>query len=283
MKPFVALLVCVLLLAVPELALAADSAGIGLSRRLICYSFSVLGGYVGLLIGFGAALYGLWTMIQGKFGWGLALIGGGALVTMAPPLVASSLSGVQSILNNTQISDTSNARDAYTIMMSMGAYAGGCDAGISVDMSSYAQDLTPSAAGNPVITQNPDGTYTVTGPDGSAFKVTSQADAQAIVDRGRPIGESTECVALTKALTDVGHTSQWTPGMPLAGNDIPVGTPIATFNCGGGSVYCNKSGSSHTGIYMGNGLMLHQWNGQSPIISRVPTNAGSYYVINKKA
>jgi len=132
--------------------------------------------------------------------------------------------------------------------------------------------------------------------------ITSPEAAQAIASGGTSIGVNQECASLTKALTPgIGAASTWTQGNIVQGNmSIPVGAPIATFNftssyatgsgLGYGPVYSpgGTSGSSHTGIYMGQdatGLfILEQWNGQPPRIAHYLWAGGAesgnkYYVI----
>lgn len=279
-----------LMLLLPALGIAED-ASVGLSQRLLCYTFSVMGGTVGMLVGFVVALYGLWTIIQGKMGWGLFLILGGAMVTAAPQLIGASFSGMQGVLEGSGISDDAG-RDVGSIMSSMGSYSNNCDQ-ISVDMSAYVapppgQDPMGYGGGN--YYQNPDGTYSVINPDGTTSKVTNEAQARSLT--GRYYGESTECVALVKEMSNVGHTSTWAPGTKVQGTEMAVGTPIATF-CSDGS-YCNRSGTTHAALYMGQNAdgsirVLEQYNGQPAQIRTVRSgggnggnNADNYYAIAKK-
>jgi hypothetical protein len=143
--------------------------------------------------------------------------------------------------------------------------------------------------------------------DHSTSSIKSRADAEEVVrtHKGTYVGQSIQCASLTKALaTDIpAHTPDWKPGQKVEGNtDIPVGTPIATFNYKGepgtngygpassvGGVY----GKSHTGIYLGqdkDGVqILHQYKAiGEPEIKTIPwkawrgnaDEAGSrYYVI----
>jgi murein DD-endopeptidase MepM/ murein hydrolase activator NlpD len=82
----------------------ANPAGVGLSKRLTCYVFYLIEiSYIGLLLGFCIALYGLWTIIQGNSGWGIGFIIGGAIVTMLPALTTTFLQGTQDVLNQQHI------------------------------------------------------------------------------------------------------------------------------------------------------------------------------------
>jgi hypothetical protein len=68
---------------------------------------------------------------------------------------------------------------------------------------------------------------------------------------GKHVGESTECVALVKALfKNLGAASSWSQGTKVKGNaNIKPGTPIATFGANG--KYLNKAGgSSHAAIFV---------------------------------
>ena len=132
-------LVAVMVLMGPEVW-AAD-AGLNLSRRLICYVYSNFSGTIGLLVGFCIALYGLWMIIQGSLGGGVFLIAGGAVVSQLPGLVASTLSGVQGILKQSEIADKSGA-DVYTEIMSIAAAKDNCDGAFQVDLSAY-ENKTP--------------------------------------------------------------------------------------------------------------------------------------------
>jgi hypothetical protein len=115
-----------------------------------------------------------------------------------------------------------------------------------------------------------------------------------------------QCAQLTHAFdTSLGPASTWQPGEQVQGADIPAGTAVATFNDFGGDGkltygpaghYGGLSGSSHTGIYLGQdqgGLyILNQWNKRSEgasgaIVSTIPwtkhgpEGAGNYYTIRR--
>jgi hypothetical protein len=155
----------------------------------------------------------------------------------------------------------------------------------------------------------PEGGQWCEGNDGDSkyppSKVKSKKDAENIVDdrNGRPYGNG-QCAALTHALApDLPAASAWEPGDLVQGNqDIPVGTPVATFNFQGdpgtngyGPSYSpgGLSGQSHTGIYLGQSIdgmeILDQFPaGNGPRIETIPWNlwnnspneAGSrYYTI----
>ena len=140
--------------------------------------------------------------------------------------------------------------------------------------------------------------------------VKTLADAQKIVadSNGNHLGKNGECASLTHALApDLPPASAWIPGDKVQGNtDIPIGTPIATFNFTdkqGNATYGSTakpggvSGDSHTGIYLGqnkDGIeILHQYQGRKGYtqISNIPwgawgkngTEGGSrYYTIDYK-
>lgn len=119
--------------------------------------------------------------------------------------------------------------------------------------------------------------YTKKNPGGTAGtgKIESLADAQAYA--GQYVCDSSgsnctrngqQCASLTKALSGVGAASTWQRGIQVKGNNIAIGTPIATFNFNGNYGPSNApggiSGGSHTGIYLGQSnagiQILHQWN-----------------------
>ena len=126
------------------------------------------------------------------------------------------------------------------------------------------------------------------GGDYPTSSVTSLAEAQRLVAQaqGQPIGKNSQCASLTHALApELPPASAWKPGEQVQGNaNIPVGTPIATFNFqgqGGTNGYGpafqpgGVSGQSHTGIYLGQdsgGLtILNQYSGSSgPRIDTIP-------------
>jgi hypothetical protein len=83
---------------------------------------------------------------------------------------------------------------------------------------------------------------------------------------GKSIGTG-QCVPLVQQATGVGHTSTWSPGDAVVGNDsLTIGTPIATFDPNGR--YGNHTNhTSHAAIYLGPGeapgsiRVLDQWAG----------------------
>lgn len=85
---------------------------------------------------------------------------------------------------------------------------------------------------------------------------------------GRSVG-SGQCVALVQQAAGVGHTSTWSPGDQVVGNnDLTIGTPIATFDPDGR--YGNHTDhTSHAAIYLGPGevpgsiRVLDQWKGHA--------------------
>lgn len=107
------------MLALP--ALAADAAtgvdGLNLTRQIYCDVKLLVGGNIGLLVGFAAALFGLLQMIQGNTGSGILIIAAGALVTQLPALIEGSLDGVAGVLKGAGITGTDNR----------GFYGPGCD------------------------------------------------------------------------------------------------------------------------------------------------------------
>lgn len=105
---------------------------------------------------------------------------------------------------------------------------------------------------------------------------------------GKVIGESSQCVALVKEVTNVGHTSNWKPGAVIDAYTKP-GTPIATFGADG--KYKNTPGQSHAAIYLGPGStpgsikVLDQWKGQPAHVRDIkpgvgPEGAENFRVIN---
>ena len=247
----------------------AEDPGVGLSQRMLCYTYAVFDGNVGLLVGFCIATFGLWTVIKGSAKAGILLILAGALVPVAPSLVSATLSGAQAAMGG--ISQAK--KDAGTVMQSMGEFKGNCDA-IPVDMSAYEQKLMNT----PGVVKNADGTYTITNTDGST--VTAVNAAQAMDYLGQVVGTG-QCVALLQAADpSIGNTATWKPGAAVVGNaDLQPGTMIALFGCNGGTSYCNQAGndSSHAAIYLGqdangNIQVLDQWAGQPAHIRTIRAN-----------
>lgn len=124
-----------------------------------------------------------------------------------------------------------------------------------------ALDKLPYCEPPQVETPNPQG------KNGS--EINSLSDAQQYVgkyiyDDKSSAKNRTQCASLTKALTDLGRTPTWYKGEQVYGNDLAIGTPIATF-CNGNNYGSGISGCSHTGIYLGQSAagikILHQWNG----------------------
>ena len=118
--------------------------------------------------------------------------------------------------------------------------------------------------------------------------IKSLDDAKALVARqnGHYLGKNFQCASLTKALApEVGSASTWQRGEQVQGNkNIPKGTPIATFDYygnpgtngyGPASSPGGLSGSSHTGIYLGQNdqwlQILHQYsNSGGPKVTTIP-------------
>ena len=113
------------------------------------------------------------------------------------------------------------------------------------------------------------------------------ADAQAAA--GRSYGDG-QCVALTKAMSPgTPSAATWTRGALVQGNgDIPVGTPIATFNYSSGEGSTGYGppdhpggwyGVSHTGIYLGQdskGIwILDQFKGSASRVHQITWDQGS--------
>jgi len=141
---------------------------------------------------------------------------------------------------------------------------------------------------------SPDGGQWVDGGDSSTYpesSVKSRKDAEAIVEKHRYgfVGKDRQCASLVHSLSPkLPSTRYWKPGQIVQGHtDIPLGTPIATFNYQGqagtngyGPVghLTGLSGHSHTGIYLGQNKvgveMLHQWpTSKGPTISTLPWSA----------
>jgi len=138
---------------------------------------------------------------------------------------------------------------------------------------------------------------------GSAIKTVGQAEDFVALHKGKYVGNSSQCASLTHALAPkVPPASAWKRGVKVEGNDIPVGTPIATFNheydgtyhYGPKDAVGGKHGVSHTDIYLGQSKegvrILHQWPGSKGVqITTIPWNdwngpdeAGvNYYTIAK--
>ncbi len=115
------------------------------------------------------------------------------------------------------------------------------------------------------------------------------------------LGASTECAGVVQGLYPyMGLTSDWRGEMKVMDNleDIPIGTPIATFTeAGKKGKYGNKHDShKHAAIYLGKGVknevkgfwVLDQWNGQPLHVRFIQANdnkpswsnnANAYYVI----
>lgn len=107
-----------------------------------------------------------------------------------------------------------------------------------------------------------------TKPNGVTGKITSLADAQALV--GKQIGNGQCAVLAEKLAPGIGLTRTWQKGEQVMGNtDIPIGTAIATFNYQDGTAYApvgsnGEPGSSHSAIYLGQNStgvqVLNQWS-----------------------
>lgn len=138
-------------------------------------------------------------------------------------------------------------------------------------------------------------------------KIQSMADAEKYVgvcvqNSGQDAGNnaSCQCVSLTKELGGITDSaSSWRPGEKVQGNtDIPVGTPIATFNgpgktFGSAAMPGGEPRFSHTGIYLGQNAdgiqILHQYTKVGGgVITTIPWDSWSggtneagnkYYVI----
>ncbi len=126
-------------------------------------------------------------------------------------------------------------------------------------------------------------------------KITSIEDAQKFVgqylcdpsnsDCRSPLagGNGQQCASLTKFFCpEVGGAGSWNGGSVVKGNNLAIGTCIATFsqngNYGPAGSPGGASGKSHTGVYLGQNsagiIMLHQWNGSGGArISTVPWSA----------
>ncbi len=79
-------------------------------------------------------------------------------------------------------------------------------------------------------------------------------------NRVLPSAGDGDCVAVVQEWTGASHTSTWRQGEPVRGNDIPVGTAIASFENGR---YPNRSTGNHAAIYLGQNseglIVLDQW------------------------
>ena len=121
-----------------------------------------------------------------------------------------------------------------------------------------------------------------TKPNGVSSKITSLADAKALV--GKQVGVNQQCAVLAETLAPgIGRTATWQKGLSVKDNDIPVGTPIATFNYQDGTAYApvgsrGEPGSSHSAIFLSKDsygvTVLNQWNGsRGAQISTIPWSA----------
>jgi hypothetical protein len=148
------LVILAVLLALPLTGHAADALGdasVGMSERLICSTFSILQGDIGLLAGFAIGIYGLLTVIRGSLGFGLFLVVAGALTTAVPGAIASGLGALQGVIENTGLSSGGNMQVGGALE-DVRSKTGNCDA-IGVDMSAYKNVPFGSAL-------NPNGTAT---------------------------------------------------------------------------------------------------------------------------
>ncbi|MFZ2587778.1 MAG: BPSL0067 family protein, partial [Alphaproteobacteria bacterium] len=234
----------------------------------------------------GLALYGLWTIIQGSFGWGIALIAGGAALTMLPPLVGSTLSGIQSVLTTNNIA--TSPTDAGVVLNSFGEFRDSCDASIPVDLSYLQQQASANGYG---VNKNTDGTITITNPDGTQTTVADVNKAMQYL--GQVVGTG-QCVALLQKIDpSVGNSQTWVKGEQAINSDLKPGTFIGTFECGGGTKYCSQAGNdtSHVAVVVekkanGDLVVMDQYAGKAAQIrtiradgAGVVNNAKSYYVI----
>ncbi len=144
-----------------------------------------------------------------------------------------------------------------------------------------AANTLPDCAPPEVNTPNPKSTGAASGS-----KIQSLEDALAAVGKYQCDSSSNcarngqQCASLTKAMyPGLGSASGWQQGELVQDNDIPIGTPVATFNYNGNYGPANSPGGiskgSHTGIYLGQNktgvTLLHQWNGSGGArISTIP-------------
>ncbi|MGE0222244.1 MAG: BPSL0067 family protein [Acetobacteraceae bacterium] len=105
---------------------------------------------------------------------------------------------------------------------------------------------------------------------------------------GKVVGNG-HCVAYVKQVSGAPASSLWKQGEAVRGNDLPVGTAIATFQDGR---YQNATnGNSHAAIYLSqdsSGIWVYdQWLGQ-PVHKRLirfrggagtPNNDGDAYAV----
>jgi len=122
-------------------------------------------------------------------------------------------------------------------------------------------DLTPTPTPAPEPVPTPDPTAAPT-PDrvtaGTTFVCSDPSSYNKQV-----IGNG-QCVQFVQECAGAPPSSQWKGGESVAGNDIPLGTAIATFDDNGR--YPNASTGNHAAIYDGqdqNGIWVYdQWKGQ---------------------
>lgn len=98
--------IAVLLLAGVAIAMEPTSGvdSVALTQGMYCDIKGLLGGKIGMLIGFGVALLGLMKMIQGNVGGGVLFIVFGVLVTWLPNLIEGTLGGLGGVLYDAGIS-----------------------------------------------------------------------------------------------------------------------------------------------------------------------------------
>jgi murein DD-endopeptidase MepM/ murein hydrolase activator NlpD len=110
-----------------------EGPGVGLAAQLLCQTFTIMSGPVGLFIGFAVALYGLWQMVvDGDFKGGLLFIVVGALLTALPGVTRTFLAGANELLRAAGVS-TESITDPMNYALNQ---QGNCSA-IPVDWSRY--------------------------------------------------------------------------------------------------------------------------------------------------
>lgn len=127
-----------------------EAASVGMAARLMCETFTVMSGTLGLLAGFALALYGLWLIIMsGEMKGGMLFIVVGAILTAIPGITRTILIGTSEFFQAAKISS-----DTITYAVDY-AYSnrGQCNQ-IPVDFSYYDDQ---SAAYNQSRGTGPDG------------------------------------------------------------------------------------------------------------------------------
>ena len=105
---FVLALVAVVVL-VPDLALAQNAEGAGKATREAISE--ALKGNLGIMVGLGIAVYGLWQWIMSQNQWGLVIMLGGVALTAFPGIFDGVRDGFQGVFGNSGATKSSVTAD----------------------------------------------------------------------------------------------------------------------------------------------------------------------------